>query len=258
MRVSECSFGALFKTGSSVMATNEQAHSVASSFQTGRVIEVYVGAITAESKPYLLPQTLLENASDYFTKALRSGSFKEGKEGRLHFPDDDSSAWEVLLYWLVKRHLPSHASDQLLMINCWALGDKYGITRFQDETMVELIIIYDDQSAKPDSIAKALEVSGPGSKMRKLIAEELTWVYENENISREDLGAIIDGTGIIVEFLAANELFREDEEGFANIFWKSNAATAGMEAKDRQAHWRDYLVGEEPVRHRVYDLELDQ
>lgn len=222
------------------------------------MIEIYVGAITPDTKPYLLPQTLLESTSDYFVKALRSDTFKEGREGRLHFPDDDIQAWESLLFWLIKRELPDLVDDldeEHLYIKCWALGDKYGITTFQDEAMLELLRYYSQNHTDEQSIALALKSSAPGSKMRRIIAEELVILVNDFDMGNAAFEALVDGMGIIGEFLSAQERRRKRSWAFGCRFAKLTAAEIEADEDDRRAYWKDYLVGEPPKKHWAYELE---
>jgi hypothetical protein len=72
----------------------------------------------------------------------------------LRFPEDNETAWKLLLHWMkpAADHIPTPASSlrarpeekarsgfQDMYINCCALGDKYDIPPFQDLIMLELI-----------------------------------------------------------------------------------------------------------------------
>ncbi|KAK4895398.1 hypothetical protein LTR27_006462 [Elasticomyces elasticus] len=108
----------------------EERGMLSRSLQADRLIDIYVGKVTPEVKPFRVQQVLLGQLSDYFTKALRANTFREGEQGRVHFPDDDSQIWEVLLNWIINRSVPSYAERkgagaQAMFIHCWILGDKY-------------------------------------------------------------------------------------------------------------------------------------
>ncbi|KAK1059348.1 hypothetical protein LTR33_013176, partial [Friedmanniomyces endolithicus] len=58
------------------------------SLPADRLIDIYVGEMTPETKPFRVQQILLETMSDYFKSALQANAFAEGKEARLTFPED--------------------------------------------------------------------------------------------------------------------------------------------------------------------------
>lgn len=223
------------------------------------MIDIYVGAVGPETKPYRVPQAVLESISTYFTKALRSDTFKEGCEGCIRFPDDDADAWEVLLFWMLKFKLPYPLGTELVMIECWALGDKYAIPAFQDEAMLQLIGHYQNTYASAQGISKALQLSTPGSKMRKLIAEELVLrVYQAKPASQwshGELEATVDGTGIIGEFLSTYQRFQEDAFVFRQRLTKLSLSEVDTPQSKRRAKWGDYLVGEPPAKHWIYEMQ---
>lgn len=209
-----------------------------------------MGGITSGTKPYLVQQAVLQTTSEYFVKALRNDSFREGREGRLHFPDDDAEAWEVLLFWMLKRKIPDLGSEEQVLIASWALGDKYGIVAFQDEVMLETLKIFNDEWVLEETIAKAIRLCAPGSKMHKLVAEELVLqVYDVGMVDRDELPSMIEGTGILVEFLGALERYTSDINAF------SHRLRRHTEEYPLLAHWTDYLDGEPPAKHWIFDCK---
>ncbi|KAK4544936.1 hypothetical protein LTR36_003841 [Oleoguttula mirabilis] len=235
---------------------DDDIRSLASSLQSERLIEIYVGAITPNSKPYLVPQTILEAASEYFVNALRSDSFREGRDSRLHFPYDNVRAWEVLLFWMYKDTVPSTACTGGTLVSCWVLGDKYAIPNFQDSAMLLLLDFCRLSLLDPQALSEGIASSVPGSKMRRLIAEELVVIHFKEgDMDHVEVEAVIDGTGLLGEFLAAHERLNKDKGVFSDRLTKLSPSAAKKPASDRRAIWRDYLVGELPAKHWIYERE---
>jgi len=56
--------------------------------------------------------------------------------------------------------------SEVVLVTCWALGDKYSIPAFQDEAMLQLLRLCEPDVLSKATAAKALEMSAPGSKMR--------------------------------------------------------------------------------------------
>ncbi|KAK5136592.1 hypothetical protein LTR08_002606 [Meristemomyces frigidus] len=214
-----------------------------------RMIQIYVGAIDSDTKPYLVPQSLLETRSKYFAKALQQDAFREGHEGCLKFPNDDSDAWEVLLFWMIKNTLPDTQDNAHTMILCWVLGDKYAMPVFQDHAMLELLRTNSTQELGFEALKLALSMSAPGSKLRKLVAEELVYLANDRAVvDWGSLETMIDGMGILGDYFRAQERYHKDNYVFHSRLTSSNA-----HSKKQRAVWTDYMVGEAPAKHWIYD-----
>lgn len=102
-------------------------------------------------------------------------------------------------------------------------------------------------------------MSLPGSKLQKLIIEELAYVYHQPTAaqSREKLAAVVDGKGVLVQFFATCESYREEESSFTARMRTRTRDEWGdiVNDGDQRPHWSEYLVGEEPARHWMHDAE---
>ncbi|KAI6890909.1 hypothetical protein KC318_g14228 [Hortaea werneckii] len=76
------------------MATLDEIREFANSLEFDRLVKIKVGS-NKNKKPFLVSQRRLQSASEYFRKALRQDSFKEGRTGQIDFPEDDYDAWTV-------------------------------------------------------------------------------------------------------------------------------------------------------------------
>lgn len=225
-------------------------------FQSDRLVKIFVGQNAEATKPFLVQQVLLENLSPYFTKALRQDGFREGKQGSLTFPDDDRLAWEILLYWIVKREVLWLEGNIMDCISCWALGDKYGIVAFQDEAMLELLRYFNKHWLGLKQLSKGLEFSPCGSKMRLLLAEEIVYAMDSHGWKYEEVEEVVDGKGLIADMLRAQERFRRDKQVFRHRL-EAQGKEKNPLISDR-AIWTDYLTSQAPVQHWVYTFEKDK
>jgi len=205
---------------------------------TDRLIRVYVG--TEDCEPFLVQQTLLETVSEYFVNALKPDRFKEGQEGCLFFPEDDILAWDVLMDWLFNGRVldEDEGVEQLLAVKCWVLGDKYGISRFQDDVMFDLLNDIAISSAFPDVIREAFVSAPPGSATRMLMAEEAFgwWDADELEVVFEEFGA----TKFIGDLIAAKVQYEDGDEKRDRFlpFWR------GVQRKAQEPLWTSYMVGD--------------
>ncbi|KAK0938649.1 hypothetical protein LTR29_009748 [Friedmanniomyces endolithicus] len=220
------------------------------SLQADRLIDIYVGEVTPETTPFRVQQVLLGQLSDYFDSALKTDTFVEGKQGRLHFPEDNVSAWKVLLHWAFTRMLPhwfkSTAEGNLddgtamLLVDCWVLGDKYQIHAFQDEVMMEMLcwLVYSPGSC--DVFKRGVELTSPGSKLRRLMAEGLEELYE-DGYESSDLDQF-DGMQFLEDYVQAKRR-RDDHvsQHLATRFGCNGEVT--LEAGPGGT-WKEYMVGD--------------
>ena len=214
-------------------------------------MEVYVGEQTNGGKPLLVQQSILQSLSDYFTKALRPEAFSEGRAGQLQFPEDGIDTWELLLSWAVKRSMPSwpfadSLSDvcrETLLTRSWVLGDKYQILQFQDEVMVELLSFYAESSGHQAEIKHAVSITAPGSKLRRLMAEELVHlIYDYDGMKMEKLDDF-DGLGFFAEFNATRDRLQNSQQSSDSLYRFGRTADA-FDVHGPAGSWRKYLVGD--------------
>ncbi|KAK5702599.1 hypothetical protein LTR97_003544 [Elasticomyces elasticus] len=223
------------------------AQALAVSLQTDRLVDIYVGEITTESRPYRVQQVVLEKLSEYFVVALKRETFSEGPSGRLHFPDDDVDVWQVLLQWAIQRDVPhwEGIDEEIrisLLIRCWVTGDKYALHDFQNEIMLEALMCFCGP-VEDEDVYLGVKLTAPGSAFRCLMAEEMVFkVYTEKEVEFTDLNKL-DGTMFMGDFLSAKQILDEDNGAF------STRARFGTQA---EAHigtgpggvWKKFMVGD--------------
>lgn len=195
-----------------------------------------------------MQQALLEKASDYFTNALKPGTFREGEEGTLHFPEDDLDTWQIMIYWLFHRKLPGfldevgweldvnkHEKEEQLLVRCWCLGDKYGITDFQNVAMWWLIKYYEYRSISSPALKQAFANSARPSKLRKLATEEAVRAYKDGDSDYENLQEMdgLDGLGFFAEFMSTLRVWNGVRSRAILKYLKT----------ERYEQWGEFMVG---------------
>lgn len=208
-------------------------------------MKVVVGKGTS-SEQYLVAQTSLEELSDYFFNALRRDTFKEGREGRLEFPEDDGASWEVLLYWMLKKEVPPciEQEDEIL-VRCWILGDKYGIAAFQDEIMIRLLAYWQESLVSVTAFAIAADQCQPSSKLRQLLVEEAAVAFLVETFDGEFSDAI-DGRGWLKDIKHALRRYQSSNKVFRGRFRRMESREKDEDPSKRPPIWKDYMVGNGP------------
>ncbi|KAI6790266.1 hypothetical protein KC332_g18385 [Hortaea werneckii] len=179
------------------MATVNEIREFANSLKSDRLIRIKVGS-NKDDEPFLISQRRLESVSEYFRKALRQDSFKEGRTRQIDFPEDDYDAWTVLVFWMMKTF--DIAKEELtpeLLIKSWVLGDKYEIPEFQDQIMLELLFTFEEDYATEDIIRLGSGLSPTGSVLKRLIAEEAAVALRIEKMDFESLETAFNGNGIM-------------------------------------------------------------
>lgn len=233
--------------------------------QSDRLVKIYVGTETPESKPFLVQQSTLEHTTDYFRKAFRNEHLGTTEPGTLRFPEDDLNAWNVFLYWVVRRKLPPTEelmpaltnddpdlnTDHSLVVHCWALGDKYDIPTFQDEVMLELLRSQDSKCMELSAVKLAFEHTPPGAKLRELMAEEVGGRLAHGEIEYEQLD-MFDGIVGFTSVLARKAKELQDLEVWFSSLQKTPGYDDDREEWVNSDKWRSYMVGEGPQQHWVH------
>lgn len=182
-----------------------------SALRNDRLIQIFVGE---ESTPYLVQETILANLSAVFKRALENEDKFGGPEGVLKFPEDNKEAWRTLLCWRIRgklsfEQLGSAKSLCHELVQCWIVGDKYGVKDFQDEIMWELLHHF--RSVTPDLplMKLAFENTPPGSPLRILMAEELAFRMQPESSfdfsSLDCFNGLVGFTGELIRVLKNEE-----------------------------------------------------
>ncbi|KAF2771402.1 hypothetical protein EJ03DRAFT_372759 [Teratosphaeria nubilosa] len=199
------------------MAENKKScRDFAESLKSDSVIKIFVGEEIGQ-KPYLVARSILEGTAESFQKALQHAqNFGSGELDVLRFPKDDKVAWEVLLYWMLRGTLPApgsleteyrdhHGTDCYdgHLVRCWCLGDKYGIYAFQNEIMVQLILLVECNDLASSVLRDALENTAPGSKLRNICMEDLVVGLNEGSLEPEELDLFDGVVGFISAFRTA-------------------------------------------------------
>ncbi|KAK5688473.1 hypothetical protein LTS10_000451 [Elasticomyces elasticus] len=261
--------------------------------QSDRVMKLVIGE-GEDSVTFYVSRTTLENTSDYFRAAIRNAHLGGGDVDTISFPEDNLEAWKVLLYWMITHKLPKAAelllqqfefegeeheedkkeeedkkdeedetrtdTDHKLCIRCWALGDKYDVPDFQDLIMLELLRSIELEPIQLDEIKEGIECTGPGSKLRDLMAEELAREVSAGDIETSELDAF-DGVAGFSNILVAkiNRLAEWKQLNPLNSFVEfTPRVPLGLEmCREGGSPYRNFMVdGERPVQHWLQrDLE---
>lgn len=160
------------------------------------MIKLYIGSHT---KPILLQEAVVANLSKVFASALRREDAFGGEQGVLKFPEDREDAWRMLVSWKIKGFLPKAYPPTtiegmtMLLIHCWAMGDKYDIKEFQNEAMMRLIMHCEKNFPEQDEIKAVFDFTPEGSPLRRLMAEELdAFLAIIERESLDNMGSYPD------------------------------------------------------------------
>lgn len=237
-----------------------------SQLKSQRLIKIYIGDA---SEPYLMSETTLTAASDYFAKALKhEGSLGPSDLGVLRFPDDGDSqeAWGLLLFWIVMKRLPDEytlrGDDQPdpevveTWIRTWVLADKYLLPKLQDGVMLEMLF-HLQQSLLATCVEDAemvnsmLRISPVDSPLRRLVAEEtVRSMFEPrsgayEELTAEHLNCVNEGLGVTDSLLSACRDFTQNK----GEYLRSENGDGDVKC----ALWKEHLVGDLPGLHWVVE-----
>ncbi|KAK3619034.1 hypothetical protein LTR56_024289 [Elasticomyces elasticus] len=233
------------------------------SLQSERLIKIFVGPGT--TMPYHVPQTILHTTSDYFTKALlHETSLGAAETGVLRFPEDDVDVWGILLYWMLIKELPETAlgtramKDQelaefeLLLVRCWAVGERYQVPQFQDLVMLELLVfLYRGHSPLIGlvTLKEAFATTPPGRPMRKLVARNVAQQLRGQSLHHNDLDMFDGIAGCMAEIVKAVGELPSCMNGCVMPQQRDQKKVATSMAK---RPWDGYMVAGGPEEHRVY------
>lgn len=204
--------------------------------------------IGTSQTPLLVPEFILCDLSPGIDEILAIAKANPSAEGfRVALPDDDHKAWTVLIHWLVRVCLSNEAEvDQLLLVRCWALGEKYELKSFRDEVMLAMLLFCDDEMIEVETVRRAFELTKPGSKLRCLMAEELLYrvgqgrgedhELDDAGIDRFEKTGGAKVAGLTTALLKARKECSNAGEGYMNRFARKRGS--------RHGRWKDFLVGD--------------
>ncbi|KAK5132407.1 hypothetical protein LTR08_009090 [Meristemomyces frigidus] len=213
--------------------------------QSDRLIRVFIGT-GDDAKAFSIQQVLLENISEYFVKSIKHDNLgKEKDSGILRFPDDDIEAWKVLLFWLMRREFPRKAmtGKEELAVSCWVLGDRYGISRFQDEAMLSLLKTMDTAWLGREAIISAFKGTPPGSMLRRAVAEEVVNnLDQGQGLRFTDIDNMLNGLNFAGELFEAQNRYA-DRESHSVSRHDEIICRFGSEEQEVRPTWEEYMVG---------------
>lgn len=201
---------------------------------------------------FKLQETLLRRLSPVLRANLEHEHLGEGEKGTLRLAEDDAAAWSVLVFWFIERSLPEEDIEkalednngeepQIVLVNCWTTGDKYGITEFQDLVMLELLQVFGTKWLSPGAAYQAALRSASGSELRALMAREIV----SGDKKWEDFNLALSLVGFAAEVL--EEVQARQRDPSRRFTMMGNKDGAG-----RTDAWRRFmLLG--PPKHWVYN-----
>ncbi|EMC91599.1 hypothetical protein BAUCODRAFT_298803 [Baudoinia panamericana UAMH 10762] len=204
----------------------QPAKGLLQSLKSDRLVKIYVGD---EAQPYFVQQLVLEEQSSYFTKALQANAFSEGQTACLRFLDDSAVAWTYFFHWTFRSLLTDGEDGNYKeedLIQCWIFGDK---------------------PATWECLKHGVLNSPPASKLRQLMAEEAVKYVMRTPANRMSMLDQFDGAaGFTSQLFQALTSYNEGAP------WLHGRLTAcGSDGCTKV--WRDYIKGEPPYKHWVYD-----
>lgn len=222
-----------------------------------RLIQIYVGKEDQpeNEKPFLIQQSILCNASDYFTKAIKNEHLGSGESGVLRFPTDDRETWKIFLYWFLQGSLPDEleavADDEAVskLIKCWIFGDKYFTVHFQDEVMLEMLRAGDIRPWRNlELVIEAFRGTLLDSHLFWMASEQLvSGIYARGRFEDSQLDAFDEIPGatrvILTTIRIAHEIHNEFDLEFG-------------EFTSKLSRWDAFMVGKGPVAHWVHDVAI--
>ena len=218
--------------------------------QTNRMIQVY---IADKARPYLIQEATLTTMSEFFVRAFKNeASLGDEKEkGVIRLPEDNHTAWMTLLYWKLNGKFEiskgSDEQEQMQLVHCWTLGNKYDIKAFQDLAMLELLNLLEDRNASLAVIQFAFENTAEGSALRKLMARQVVINIhcEREAVTGRYLEIFNGGSATITELVEMYDLKEERNDDI-------NGLRVCLDGESDE--WRDFMVGGGPDKHWIYEL----
>ncbi|KAK4963049.1 hypothetical protein LTR10_000677 [Elasticomyces elasticus] len=200
----------------------EELQRVLEKLRNERLIVIFVGK---DAKPFRIQQCLLEGVSEHFKRVFENEERTSDESGTLSFPEDDISAWEQLVYWMVTSNMssitqPSNdgesqadlAERQLLLVRCWAIGEKYAVCDFRETIMSSLLAGAGvEKHFRVEAITEAFATTPPGSRLRLLMAEDVArQLNYHHSMKFEDLDSFGSLPSVTSEVVDAVSRWHED------------------------------------------------
>ena len=204
---------------------------------------------TGNTKTWYLPKKLLVNASPFFAAAL-NGSFAEATTKVVDFPEDNTDAFALFIRCLFVGEISGdlfdsegtrsgdeilgtydastygllYATNTLVYLQAYILGDKLGCSVFLDHVMLELIRWYETTGER---ILFIYEQSGLGSKLRRFAIDLFRYDLQNGHLPK-DTATFVSASKIAEDF-ALDFLKACVEEDCGEAIWPGSEKGRYME-----------------------------
>lgn len=201
----------------------------------------------------MVSKKLLVNVSNKFAAAL-SAEHHSKDSGILRFPDDNLAAWQVMMYWIYDGQVPEmeiyNDCEDVHLVRCWCLGDKYYMPQFQDLVMLELLhYIECGGQITLESVREAFENTTSGSLLRRLMAECTVELLKAKSLIEPKNLEYLDGlTGFSTALVEALE---EWAKYGAQVFNRLPVADGPWD--EVTCHWQTFMLYGPPEQHWVHD-----
>ena len=144
----------------------------------------------------------------------------------------------------IKGEFPSEKiHDQKLLVECWLIGHEFRIAEFQDNVMLYLIHHFETELAEFGVIKTAFRKTGPASKLRHLMAEELLELRDDGSVLNKDVDEVDGIAGFASALMDAY-----DRQKCNNGDFYPRLRING----NKRERWKDFMVGEGLKQHWVY------
>ena len=191
-------------------------------------------------------------------RAIKNEHLGGVSPGSMRFPADELDAWKMMLYWKIEGDLPDlddvedYHGEELLYTRAWVLGDRYDIKEFQDLVMLELLRLLKTCEFRFDIARVGFENTAPGSKLRKVMAEEIVTLVRNSGKWKNENFEKFDGVpGFTTAVFDAMNEWEEDDGDIAE------ERLSPDETYDGPQRWKAYMVTDGPKDkdHWIYQLD---
>lgn len=219
-----------------------------------RLVKIVVGK-GDEQQTFHLQETNFVRFSPAFAAFASNEHLVDSQTGEYRFPEDSVIGWTGLIFWLLGGDLAPPFKEageedekQLLLIQSWILGSKYGILHCCDELMLELMLLLQRKPVTPENAVTAITGTAPGSKLRKLVCHEIIHdVYSLGRGKIESFGGVMLAAGFAEEMLTALNQYHTDRQNFT-VDYVGNAGDG-----TRKEGWREFMLDSAgPFAHWVY------
>lgn len=202
----------------------------------GHKVNIYIQGREASGPALQIPFEIIEgvfNAAD--------ADITKITERILVSCEAEVDAWAVLTFWALHDENPPSTSFEFnggeIFVRAWNIGHKYGLAKFQDSMMGEMLWGLNDSAASMAARVSAFEGSAPGSVMRRLLAEDLAREIDGGDLTLAKLTELYTIPGFEAELLQALKQQHVHSNPEMRIPGEEENATGP---------WKKFMVGQGP------------